>query len=145
MSKKNPLEHQLKRALADYQNLKKRVELERLEFVKYVLAEFLKKLLPAVDALEAASTHLKDAGLDLALKQLKTVLADEGIKEMNLINQPFDPKLAECVELVPGDKDRVVAVVQQGYLLNDKILRPARVKVGGGPAAAKAGAGKEGD
>ncbi|OIN89495.1 nucleotide exchange factor GrpE [Candidatus Beckwithbacteria bacterium CG22_combo_CG10-13_8_21_14_all_01_47_9] len=134
MVKKNrqPQDDQLKRALADYQNLTKRVEAERLEFVKYVLEQFLAKLLPVVDALEAASTHLKDQGLGLALQQLKTVLAEEGVKEMSLINQPFDPKTAECVEIIPGKKDQVVSVTQKGYLLNDKVLRPARVKVGKG-------------
>ena len=134
MVKKNPQlqDDQLKRALADYQNLTKRVESERLEFIKYVLEQFLGKLLPVVDALEAASAHLKDQGLDLALQQLETVLADEGVKEMSLINQPFDPKTAECVEIIPGKKDQVVSVTQKGYLLNDKVLRPARVKVGKG-------------
>ena len=134
MVKKNrqPQDDQLKRALADYQNLTKRVEAERLEFVKYVLEQFLAKLLSVVDALEAASTHLKDQGLGLALQQLKTVLAEEGVKKMSLINQPFDPKTAECVEIIPGKKDQVVSVTQKGYLLNDKVLRPARVKVGKG-------------
>ena len=132
MTKKNPLNDQLKRALADYQNLKKRVEGERLEFIKYVLEQFLVKLLPVIDALEAASAHLKDQGLDLAINQLKTVLTDEGVKEISLLNQLFDPKLAECLEIVPGQKDQVVSVAQKGYLLNDKVLRPARVKVGKG-------------
>ena len=132
MVKKNPHEEQLKRALADYQNLKKRVEGERLEFVKYVLEQFLVKLLPVVDALEAAQAHLKNQGLDLALKQLKAVLAEEEVTEINLLNQLFDPKMAECVETVPGKKDRVVSVSQKGYLLNEKVLRPARVTVGKG-------------
>lgn len=132
MAKKNLTDEQLKRALADYQNLKKRVEAERLEFVKYVLEQFLAKLLPAVDALEAAAAHLKNEGLDLALGQLRAVLAAEGVKEAELLQRPYDPKLAECVETVAGPNDRVVAVTQKGYLLNDKVLRPARVKVGKG-------------
>ena len=132
MAKKNPHEEQLKRALADYQNLKKRVEGERLEFVKYVLEQFLLKILPVVDDLEAAEAHIKDQGLTLAVDKLKTTLNEEGVKEMSLINQVFDPKLAECLELAPGKKDQVVSVAQKGYLLNDKVLRPARVKVGKG-------------
>jgi len=132
MVKKNPHEEQLKRALADYQNLKKRVEADRTEFIKYVLSQFLLKLLPVVDDLEAAAGHLKDQGLDLAVNKLKTILNEEGVKEMSLINQAFDPKLAECLELIPGKKDQVVEVAQKGYLLNDKVLRPARVKVGKG-------------
>lgn len=122
----------MKRALADYQNLTKRVESERLEFIKYVLEQFLLKLLPVVDALEAAEAHLKDEGLTLAINKLKTILTEEGVKEMSLVGQVFDPRLAECLETVPGKKDEVVNVTQKGYLLNDKVLRPARVKVGKG-------------
>ncbi len=128
----NQFEEQLKRALADYQNLKKRVESDKIEFTKYVLQDFLKKLLPAVDHLEAAQTHLKDQGLGLVIQQLKIVLNDEGIKEIDVLNKPFDPKTAECIELTEGKKDEVVSVNQKGYLLFDKILRPARVKVGKG-------------
>ena len=134
MAKKNPHEEQLKRALADYQNLTKRVEAERIEFIKYVLAGFLAKLLPVVDDLEAAQVHLKDQGLGLAVAKLKTVLSEEGVKEMSLVGQVFDPKLAECLELIPGKKDQVIEVTQKGYLLNEKVLRPARVKVGKGEA-----------
>lgn len=132
MVKKNPHEEQLKRALADYQNLKKRVEADQVEFIKYVLNQFLLKLLPVVDDLEAAQAHLKDQGLTLAVNKLKTILTEEGVKEMELLNQVFDPKLAECLEPAPGKKDQVIEVAQKGYLLNDKVLRPARVKVGKG-------------
>ena len=92
----------------------------------------MKKLLPVLDSLEAAAAHLKDQGLALALQQFKTILTDEGLTEMSLINQTFDPKLAECLELAPGKKNQVVAISQKGYLLNDKVLRPARVQVGKG-------------
>jgi len=132
MAKKNPQEEQLKRALADYQNLIKRVEADRVEFIKYVLTQFLAKLLPVIDDLEAAEAHIKDQGLTLAVDKLKTILNEEGVKEMALLNRAFDPKLAECLELAPGKKDQVVGVAQKGYLLNDKVLRPARVKVGKG-------------
>lgn len=132
MVKKTPLDDQLKRALADYQNLQRRVEAERLEFIKYVLEQFLRKLLPVVDDLEAALTHLKDEGLKLALDKFKTILSEEGVREIDLTGKAFDPKLAECVELVPGAKDGIVSISLKGYLLNDKVLRPARVKVGKG-------------
>ncbi|MBU2051830.1 MAG: nucleotide exchange factor GrpE [Patescibacteria group bacterium] len=132
MTKKNPLDEQLKRALADYQNLTKRIEGERLEFTKYVLEQFLGKLLPVLDDLEAAAGHLKDQGLSLAVTKLKTIMEEEGVKEMNLAGQTFDPKLAECLELMPGKKDQVIKVSQKGYLLNGRVLRPARVKVGKG-------------
>src|SRR3972149_633490 len=113
MAKKNPHEEQLKRALADYQNLKKRVEADQVEFIKYVLSQFLLKLLPVVDDLEAAQSYLKDQGLVLAVNKFKMILTEEGVKEMSLINQAFDPKLADCLELTTGKKDQIIEVSQK--------------------------------
>lgn len=130
--KKTDLENTLKRALADYQNLKKRSEAEHHLLAKFSASEVLAKLLPVLDDLERAQAHLQDAGLALAVKQFLTVLAGEGVQSMNLLNQPFDPKFAECQEMVPGPKDQVIEVINQGYTLYDRILRPAKVKVGNG-------------
>jgi len=126
------LENQLKRALADYQNLVKRVNEEKAEFVKFVSQGLLLKLLPAVDDLRHAQAHLKDAGLGLAIDKFKAALAAEGVAEMNLLNTVFDPKTAECLELINGKKDYIIEIVQPGYTLNGRVLRPARVKVGKG-------------
>ncbi len=130
--KKNDLENNLKRALADYQNLKKRSEAERQILAKFSASVVLAKLLPVLDDLSRAQAHLQDPGLDLAVKQFLAVLTEEGVKEMNLLNQPFNPELAECAEMVPGPKNQVMAVINQGYTLYDRILRPAKVKVGKG-------------
>lgn len=126
------LENQLKRTLADYQNLQKRVVADQQDFVKFANAVLLTKLLPVLDDLEKAQGHLKNAGLQLTIDKFKSVLQAEGISEIKLLNTPFDPKTAECAELVPGKKDYIIEIVQTGYALHGRVLRPARVKVGKG-------------
>ena len=91
--------------------------------------------MPVLDDLKRAQAHLQDPGLDLAVKQFLTVLVEEGVKEINLLNQPFNPQFAECTEMVPGPKNQVMEVINQGYTLYDRILRPAKVKVGKGDSA----------
>jgi len=126
------LENKLKRALADYQNLKKRFDKEKIEFIKFSSAGILDKLLPVLDDLERAQSHLKDNGLKMTLSQLKSVLKSEGVEEIKVSNTVFDPNLADCVELVKGKKNQIIAIIKKGYLLNGKVLRPAQVKVGQG-------------
>ena len=131
-SKAQTLENQLKRTLADYQNLQKRIVGDQQDFVKFANADLLTKLLPLLDDLNRANAHLKNQGLQLTIDQFKSILEFEGVKELQLLNTPFDPKNAECVELVPGKKDYIIEIVQTGYALQGRVLRPARAKVGKG-------------
>ena len=135
VSQTQALENQLKRTLADYQNLQKRVVSDQQDFVKFANADLLTKLLPLLDDLNRANAHLKNKGLQLTIDQFKSILTAEGVKELQLLNTPFDPKNAECVELVPGKKDNIIEIVQTGYALDNRVLRPARVKVGKGGSA----------
>ena len=121
---------QLKRVMADYDNFKKRVVKDQLEFAKFAGKELIIKLLPVLDDLERAEAHVKDAGLSLAIKHLREVLSAEGVSELELLGKTYDPTLAEATESVDGPKNQVVEVVRIGYKLNDMILRPAQVKVG---------------
>lgn len=123
------LTNKWKRALADYQNLEKRVAQERYEFVQYSNALLINKLLEVMDDLEKAEQHIKDQGLSLAIHKLRKVLRDEGVEEIS-IGKKFDPTLMECVEMVEGKSG--IEMTQKGYFLNKKILRPAKVKVGKG-------------
>jgi molecular chaperone GrpE len=119
-----------KRALADYQNLEKRTNEEKLILGKFANALLIEKLLPVLDTLEKAATHTRDDGVTLALRQLKQVLADSGLREIETIRKPFDPNTSECIEVVKGDKEGIVTeVILTGYYLYDKVLRPAKVKV----------------
>lgn len=124
--------HQLKRAMADYQNLQKRHATEKINYTKYANAVLLDKLLPVLDDLQRAQKHLKDKGLSLILEQLQQIFKSEGASSINALKQKFDPQTMDCIELVPGKKNIVIDVTQTGYTLHDKVLRPAKVKVGQG-------------
>ncbi len=134
--KTQELENQLKRALADYANLQKRIEGERRELAEYFKSVFAFKFLPVLDSLEAALKTVNqeaaggiEQGLKLAVEQFKKVLEEEGVEEIR-IGDGFNPSLHEAVEVVPGKQDnKIVEVVAKGYKLGEKILRPAKVKV----------------
>ena len=131
-SKLIDLDNRLKRALADYQNLKKRHEKEKQAYQKFVSASILDKFLTVLDDLQRAYQHLKDPGLKLALDQFISTLESEGVKEIKLLNTKFDPHLADCTESVEGPKNKIITIIKKGYTLHDQVLRPAQVKVGKG-------------
>ena len=126
------LELKWKRALADYANLEKRIDKEKEVFVSFSNAQLLQSLLPVLDDLERAGQHLKDQGLSLAISKFKEVLQKENLEEIKAQGEEFNPELMEAIEIVKGPKNRVVEVVNKGYLLNNKVLRVAKVKVGNG-------------
>lgn len=125
------LENQVKRTLADYQNLEKRVAEERRSLILNSNKQLILRLLPVLDTLMLANKHLNDQGLTLSIQQFLETLQHEGVKPIGpTTHAKFDPKLMECVEVVEGEEGRVVSEVLTGYLLNDEVLRPAMVKVG---------------
>ncbi len=126
------LETQLKRSLADYQNLKKRIDSDKEDFIKFASASLIDKLLSVLDDLERAEKHLKDKGLGLVLNQFHQVLRSEGVKELKVADTSFDPQTSDCQQLVKGPKNKIINVIQKGYSLNGRVLRPAKVKVGQG-------------
>jgi molecular chaperone GrpE len=118
------------RALADYQNLEKRINLEKQELIKMANKNLLLKILPIVDDLEKAEIFVKDDGLKLVKDNFLKFLKNEGVEEIEVLGKEFDPQLAEAVEVVKGEKDNIVVeVLRKGYRLGDKILRVAQVKV----------------
>lgn len=130
IEKHQELENQLKRALADYQNLERRTEEERKLLAQLSAALLIEKLLPVLDNLENAQKHLNDEGLELVLKQFKDVLTLEAVEEIPAVGLTFDPKLHEATEVVEGENDNtVVKVVRKGYKINNKVLRPVQVVV----------------
>lgn len=138
------LENQLKRAVADYHNLEKRVVEGRSELTKWGTSELLVKILPVLDhldkALAGASEDEKKSGwfqgVELAVKELQSVLLSEGLGE--IVADPasggtgsvFDPALHEAVDTRVGEDNKIIEVVRKGYTLNGKVLRPAQVIVG---------------
>lgn len=119
-----------KRALADYQNLEKRMSQEKKEWGKFATGDLILKLLPVLDNLEKAARHLKNTGLNLALKQFLDVLRNEGLEPLEVVGKEFNPQEMECLEVVAGDEENKVAEeVRRGYKLEGKVLRVAQVKV----------------
>lgn len=124
------LTHSWKRALADYQNLERRVREEKEQFAKYAKGSLIEKILPSLDSLDKVSQHIKDEGLNISIKTLKDALTTEGLKEIDPLGQEFNPETMEAVELVNGEDGKVIGVHQKGYLLYDRVLKPAKVKIG---------------
>ncbi len=137
MAKKTDLKEQLKlaeeqrlRALADYQNLEKRVAAKQVQMIKMATSGFILKLIPIIDHLSRAAKHLNNQGLEMILKQLNDLLLDEEVRQIEALGLTFNHETMECVELVEGEKDKVIEVVEIGYQMGDTVLRPAKVKVG---------------
>lgn len=124
------LKNQIARTLADYQNLERRIAQERSEIEKNANRGLLLRLLPALDTLLLAEKHTQDEGLKLSVKQIFDTLEKEGLKKIETESAQFDPELMEAVQAVPGDEGKVVEELRTGFLLNDKVLRPAQVSVG---------------
>ncbi|MFH1186854.1 MAG: nucleotide exchange factor GrpE [Candidatus Levyibacteriota bacterium] len=124
------LENQFKRSLADYKNLEKRVAEDRAKWVKLANKELLLRLFPALDALLLAEKHTKDEGVVLSIKTFMDVLREEGVEKIETKGKDFDPLLMECVQAIEGEEEKVIEEVKSGYILYDKVLRPAQVIVG---------------
>ncbi|RJQ36225.1 nucleotide exchange factor GrpE [Candidatus Microgenomates bacterium] len=118
------------RAIADYQNLEKRVGEERFELMKMANKNLLIKILPFLDNLEKAELFVKDEGLKISKDHFVQILKDAGLEEIEMMGKDFDPISAEAVQLVPGKEEgKIVEVLQKGYRFEDKIIRVAQVKV----------------
>jgi molecular chaperone GrpE len=123
----------LARALADYDNLSKRVDRERQDLGKMVSVGVIVKLLPVLDNLERAQKHLKDSGLAIAIGEFINVLKDEGLIEIDPnVGEEFDEKIMEAVERVPSVEEGITVkeVLMKGWKFGDgKIVRHAKVVV----------------
>lgn len=126
------LEGQLKRALADYHNLSRRIEEERRNLEDRAAASIIDKLLDVYDDLRRAELHLKDKGLAMAVNQFWAVLQSEGVAEIKSDGAEFDPELMDCIQVVKGPKNKVVETLIKGYTFKGEVIRPAKVKVGKG-------------
>lgn len=127
------------RLAADFDNYKKRARQEQSDLVRSANAELIGKLLPVVDnfhrVLESTPESAGDAwvkGLKLSLQQLEELLAAQGVQPIEAVGQPFDPSLHEAIgheESSEHPEDTVVTEVRRGYRLNDRVVRPALVRV----------------
>lgn len=130
------------RALADAENARKRAQADIASAHKYALERFAENLLPVMDSLEAALANEKASpealreGVELTLRQLSSALEKGRIAPISPVaGERFDPHRHQAMAAVPAqaDPNTVVAVMQKGYSLNDRILRPALVTVAKAP------------
>ena len=135
-------EQQFVRLQADFANYKKRTASEKLQISEVVKMDVLSRILPVIDNFERSLKAPTDAvsddvhsfieGYEMIYKQLMAVLEKEGVTKIEAVGKPFDPNYHQAVMRVPSDEyddDIVVEVLQEGYLLGEKTLRPAMVKV----------------
>ncbi len=120
----------LARTLADYDNLEKRVDTQRQLIATLTVATIVDKLLTILDDLYLTYNHLQDQGLKITIDKFITVLKNQGVEEINALNQKFDPTAMDCVEVTIGEPDKVLEVRKKGYKLNGQVIRPTQVVVG---------------
>ncbi len=133
------LKNDYARAYADTENLKKRLMAEAEQTRKYRIQSFAKEVLPVIDNLERALQSKPEEsnegfmkGIQMIYDQLINALKNEGVTEIECLNMPFDPNLEQAILQEKRDgieSGIVIEVLQKGYLLKDRILRPAMVKV----------------
>ncbi|MCL5435240.1 MAG: nucleotide exchange factor GrpE [Patescibacteria group bacterium] len=124
------LENQLKRALADYQNLEKRIVEEKSSWIKAANKDLLLKLLPGLDNLILAEKHTQDKGVKISIKHFLDILEQDGVRKIETEGKDFDPNLMEAVHTAQGQEGKVVEELRAGYTLFGQVLRPAQVVVG---------------
>ena len=125
------------RATADFQNYKKRIERDNEMNYASMKGDILKKVLPALDDLERALQNrpADDAwanGIELITRKLQNILNSEGLKRIEAEGLPFDPNFHEAISHEHNEdyeSGQVIAVVQNGYMLGERVIRPALVRV----------------
>ncbi|WP_018130364.1 nucleotide exchange factor GrpE [Effusibacillus pohliae] len=128
----------LLRTTADFDNFRKRTRQEKEELSKYATLRFVQEILPVLDnfqlALAAETTDAESLkkGVDMVFRQFLGALERQGVVEMQAVGKPFDPNFHEAVMQVESEEHEsgiVVEELRKGYLLHDKVVRPAMVKV----------------
>jgi molecular chaperone GrpE len=125
------------RSVADFQNYRKRVEAEKVETYQNAVGSIIKQYLPILDDLERAlATRPANLpwveGIELIYRKLQFILEAEGLKRIEAEGQQFDPNFHEAIQQEPCDgyeSGQVIEVIRNGYLLGERVIRPAMVRV----------------
>ena len=128
------------RLQADFDNFRKRTVKEKEEIYKYSLSDFMEKLLPVIDNMERAIEAVEKADIDdpyadgvkMVLNQLFDLLKNQGLKEIESVDQQFDPNYHHGVSVEDVDDiadNQILEVYQKGYQFKEKVIRPAMVKI----------------
>lgn len=135
------------RAQADFANIRRRLEQDKFEAIKYAEGNLIKELLLVLDDLDRAMKHTPPElmsegwvqGMEGITRKFRGILEAVGLKEILALGLAFDPTLHEAVACLPGPEGLVIAEHEKGYRFKDRVLRPSRVAVGSGePTEAKA-------
>ncbi|MFH1594064.1 MAG: nucleotide exchange factor GrpE [Candidatus Omnitrophota bacterium] len=128
------------RAMAEYENLKKRFEKEKREIIQFTTSDILVQLLSIIDDFDRAHSAAKghkhgevfSKGVKMILNQLHKLLGDNGVEKIKTVGEKFDPNIHDAVMTIESDKlpeDSVAEELYPGYLLNGRLLRAAKVKI----------------
>lgn len=132
------LNNQLLRLQADFVNFRKRAEKEKESTISYALESFITSLLPVIDNFQRAMESEEDntnnffKGVEMIYDQLLKVLNENGVEEIKSLGEDFDPNYHHAVFAEESDEyqsGKIIEVLQKGYMLKDRILRPSMVKV----------------
>lgn len=131
------LKNQVLRLAAELQNVKKRAEKEKLDASKFAISSFAKDILTVRDSLQLALDNCKNTenkiveGIRLTLDIMDKTLDRQGITMIKSLGMPFDPNIHQAMKQIESDKPQgtIVAVMQEGFVLNQRLLRPALVSV----------------
>ncbi len=133
------------RSLAEADNIRKRAQREKEEYIKFAHVSMIKKLLPVLDDLHRAINTAQKSqdfeslskGVEMTAKNLTDLLRTEGLEGIECLGKPFDPQYHEPLTVEPSDaypENTVIEELQKGYMLHDRVIRPSLVKVSGSPA-----------
>lgn len=131
------LQESFLRAKAETENVRRRAQEDVSKAHKFAIESFAEHLLPVIDSLEAAVAHSSDdlqkvrEGVELTLRQLTGALEKGRVVALNPVGEKFDPHRHQAISMVPADQEpnTVVAVLQKGFVIADRVLRPALVTV----------------
>ena len=134
-----------RRAEADFENYKKRIEQERADAAKFAGQPCIINILPILDDLDRAFKAVPEKlthstwtdGIRLIHRKLQSTLEAQGVNEIKALGENFDPSVHEAVGQMAGEDGKVIEVAQKGYKLHGRVIRPAFVIVGNGHGPAK--------
>jgi len=133
------------RTQADFMNYKRRSDQEKSDICKFANAELLCCVLPVLDDMERAFSHLPEEmedtewadGIRLIARKLRSSLEAQGLSPIEAMGKPFDPNFHEAMREDKGESGIVIEEVERGYTLHDRVIRPSKVVVGNGEEAEK--------
>ena len=133
----------LQRNQADFANYRRRTEQEKADLGKYANFKLFCDVLPVLDDIELALNHIPAEyakldwveGVRLVERKFRVILEKQGVKPVCALGMAFDPNIHEAIKQEKGPEGAVIAELQKGYTMGDKLLRPSRVIVGNGETA----------